>query len=117
MSFIFGCRRRDEDYLYRDELEAALTLKYLDNLIVAYSRQDDKKYVQDKLKENTHLLEEVLGGDKGIFYCCGNFNMSKAVIAVIHEWLETSKGLDTEKAKNRFEELEKEGRICIEAWG
>ena len=51
----FGCRREDTDYIYREEMEGALTGDdaHLTNLHVAFSRDPKaggrKVYVQDKL--------------------------------------------------------------------
>merc|ERR1719428_1110208 len=51
----FGCRKREEDFIYRDELLEALTSNApaLGELITAFSRdQAEKVYVQDKIRQS-----------------------------------------------------------------
>ena len=67
----FGCRNRDEDYLYKDELEEyekSGTLK----LHVAFSReQKDKVYVTHLLEKNKDEIWDVIGPKNGHVYICG----------------------------------------------
>ena len=48
----FGCRKEEHDYIYRDEMEKALSENVISSLNVAFSRDDPKKkvYVQDKIQ-------------------------------------------------------------------
>ena len=57
----FGCRHKDKDFIYREELE-----KYVDegvlNLHTAFSRdQVEKVYVTHKLREDMDHLWEMIG--------------------------------------------------------
>ena len=57
----FGCRHKDKDFIYREELE-----KYVDegvlNLHTAFSRdQVEKVYVTHKLREDMEHLWEMIG--------------------------------------------------------
>ena len=41
----FGCRKEEHDYIYRDEMEKALSENVISSLNVAFSRDDPKKKV------------------------------------------------------------------------
>ncbi len=75
----FGSRRRDQDFLYGDELEALESDGKL-RLITAFSREQKRKvYVQDRIKEHADLIWNALEND-GHFYICGDGeHMSHAV--------------------------------------
>jgi len=50
----FGCRDKDNDFIYRDYLAAMVDTKVLSSLSLAFSRPKDgsaKQYVQDVLKQ------------------------------------------------------------------
>lgn len=67
----FGCRKKDEDFIYREELEqyvqnGTLTLK------TAFSRdQQEKIYVTHLIEQDADLIWKVIGEQKGHFYICG----------------------------------------------
>jgi NADPH-ferrihemoprotein reductase len=95
MLLFFGCRKRDEDFLYRDEwegFESKLGDKF--EMVKAFSReQKHKVYVQNKMqdygKEINKLLEE-----GAYFYICGDAaNMARAVNSVLGEIIEQERGL------------------------
>lgn len=67
----FGCRKHDEDFLYRDELD-----EYVKNgtltLHTAFSReQEHKVYVTHLLEKNKDELWRVIGEQNGHIYVCG----------------------------------------------
>lgn len=67
----FGCRKREEDFLYKEELEEYVkngTLK----LHTAFSRdQAQKEYVTHLLERNKDELWNVIGKNNGHIYICG----------------------------------------------
>ena len=73
MVLFFGCRSKDDDFLYEKDWEAYKEIlgdKF--ELITAFSRDGPKKvYVQDRLKENAAKLNDLLAR-KGVFYVCGD---------------------------------------------
>ncbi|KAE8144508.1 NADP/FAD dependent oxidoreductase [Aspergillus avenaceus] len=90
---IFGCRRQDEDFIYRDELQEmqnALGDKL--RVVTAFSREGKKQYVQDKVSEVSddvfRLIEE--GAN---FYICGRAEMAREVEKAVAEVM-TVKGHD-----------------------
>lgn len=67
----FGCRRKDEDYLYQEELEE-YEKKGVVKLHVAFSReQAHKVYVTHLLQQNSEELWRIIGENNGHFYICG----------------------------------------------
>lgn len=68
----FGCRNRNIDFIYREELEQAVAEGYL-TLSVAFSRESPEKkvYVQHKMLEMGEKVWDILENQKGTFYVCG----------------------------------------------
>ena len=54
----FGCKYRDVDFIYRDEISNKADAKIISDLHLAFSREDANKkvYVQDLVKENAAKL-------------------------------------------------------------
>ncbi|KAF7624599.1 hypothetical protein AFLA_008302 [Aspergillus flavus NRRL3357] len=79
MLLIFGCRRHDEDFIYRDELEEMTSvLGEKLRIVTAYSREDKKQYVQDKISEVGDDVYRLI--DEGAnFYICGKAEMAREV--------------------------------------
>jgi cytochrome P450/NADPH-cytochrome P450 reductase len=114
----FGCRHSEQDFIYRDELEAYLESKVLTGLHVAFSREADrpKQYVQHKLsangKDTCRLLDE-----GGVVYVCGDArrmapDVAQAFIAILRE----HGGASESQAAQRFDVLRNEGRYREDVW-
>jgi sulfite reductase (NADPH) flavoprotein alpha-component len=71
MHLFFGCRRRDQDFIYGQQLQAwhdegAITLH------TAFSRENASKvYVQQRLREASNVVWQLLQ-DGAHFYVCGD---------------------------------------------
>jgi NADPH-ferrihemoprotein reductase len=95
MLLFFGCRKRDEDFLYREEweeFERKLGDKF--EMVKAFSREQKQKvYVQHKMKEYSKEINRLLE-DGAYFYICGDAaNMARAVNTVLGEIIEQERGL------------------------
>lgn len=67
----FGCRKRDEDYLYCEELQEYEKKEAL-TLHVAFSReQAHKVYVSHLLEKSADQIWKIIGEANGHFYICG----------------------------------------------
>jgi len=67
----FGCRRRDEDFLYDEELNNYVKKGSL-TLHVAFSReQKEKVYVTHLLAQHSDEIWKVIGENNGHLYVCG----------------------------------------------
>ncbi|MFJ3372357.1 PepSY domain-containing protein [Pseudomonas sp. NPDC086251] len=85
---LFGERHREHDYLCRDELEDWLISGDLERLDLAFSRdQEEKIYVQDRLRESADELKQWLA-DGAVIYICGSLQgMACGVDHVLNEIL------------------------------
>jgi NADPH-ferrihemoprotein reductase len=97
----FGCRNREEDFLYSsewDEYAAALGDKF--ELVTAFSREGPNKvYVQHRLKERAKEINELLQ-QKAYFYVCGDAaNMAREVNTVLAQIMATERGIPEAKAE------------------
>ena len=87
----FGCRYRDHDWLYQDEMLQFEKDGILANLSTAFSREGaEKTYVQTKLKENGDRVRSMVLDQKASIYVCGDGNamakdVQKALVEIFSE--------------------------------
>jgi len=115
----FGCRHKDQDYIYQEELENHLKEGVLTDLIVAFSRMEEKKvYVQHKLKEENiakklwNLLE-----NGAYFYVCGDARyMANDVQNALCEIIMEQGGKTKEEAEKYISLLQTNRRYIADVW-
>ncbi len=107
----FGDQKRSTDFLYQEELEAMQADGHLHRLDLAFSRdQDQKIYVQDRMRENADALWQWLQ-DGAHFYVCGDASrMAKDVDVALHEIAQTRGGLSPEAAAEYIASLKTQKR-------
>ncbi len=82
----FGVRHPQSDHLYADELAENLAQGRLSRLVMAFSRAQDRAYVQDRLRQDAaHLCDQILRG--GQVLVCGSIAMARAVAVEIEQAL------------------------------
>uniref|UniRef100_A0A8D8PWZ1 NADPH--cytochrome P450 reductase n=1 Tax=Cacopsylla melanoneura TaxID=428564 RepID=A0A8D8PWZ1_9HEMI len=113
----FGCRRRNEDYLYGDELENYVkngTLK----LHVAFSRETAQKvYVTHLLEKNADELWRVIGESNGHLYVCGDAkNMAKDVHNIMIKVIQEKGNMTSEQAAAYLKKMETQKRYSADVW-
>lgn len=115
----FGCRRAEEDYLYRDELEGFAADGTLSELITAFSRAgEDKVYVQHKLAARAaEVAAMVTAAGAHVFVCGDGAGMARDVHAALCAALEAHvEGMDAEGAAATLAAMTKEGRYVRDIW-
>ncbi|WP_260960556.1 sulfite reductase flavoprotein subunit alpha [Pseudomonas citri] len=85
---LFGERHREHDFHCRDELQEWVTCGDLERLDLAFSRdQEQKIYVQDRLREAAPLLKQWLADGAAIYVCGSLQGMAAGVDQVLNEVL------------------------------
>ncbi|KAK9767368.1 hypothetical protein K7432_002905 [Basidiobolus ranarum] len=114
----FGCRRRDEDFLYVNEWESMFQKLPNSEFITAYSREQEYKvYVQHKLKERQEQIWNLIKNEGAYLYVCGDAkNMAKDVHKVIVETAMEVGGLEEEQANEYVKTLRTGGRYQEDVW-
>ncbi|XP_034998099.2 methionine synthase reductase [Hippoglossus stenolepis] len=128
----FGCRHRDGDYLFREELEGFVTSGVLNHLKVCFSRDDPEqeeqkevatsvarpRYVQHNLLLNSRDVTEILLKRNGYLYVCGDAkNMAKDVNDTLMEMVRAELQVDQLEAMKRLAGLREEKRYLQDIWG
>jgi sulfite reductase alpha subunit-like flavoprotein len=114
----FGCRRAAHDFLYREELEAAVHAGTLTALRTAFSREPGcaKVYVQDVLRQHAAETYTALAQQGAYVYVCGGTAMGADVQTAIADICVSEGGMSSDAAKAFLQSLQKDGRYVQELW-
>jgi NADPH-ferrihemoprotein reductase len=115
----FGCKNREVDYIYRDELEAYEQEGVLTKLHTAFSRDGPKKvYVQNLMVESNTAADllDLLTNQGAYVYVCGATAMGTDVMAAFVKILEDKNGMSAAQATAFMKELHEKGRYVQELW-
>jgi NADPH-ferrihemoprotein reductase len=81
----YGCRNRNEDFLYREEwgnYQQRLGDSF--QIITAFSRETaDKVYVQQRLREHSQMVNDLLKQKANLYVCGDAANMAREVNVVL----------------------------------
>lgn len=120
---VFGCRNPEQDYLYKNEIEAlaAGPLKGKLEIITAFSRVPGEKkcYVQDRLAEKDIKAKvvEMLDQGEGNLYFCGSTTMAKTAGKTLVGAVQEAKSLDAEDGKAWMDNMKRSKRWQEDVWG
>ncbi|KAK1158389.1 NADPH--cytochrome P450 reductase-like isoform X1 [Acipenser oxyrinchus oxyrinchus] len=114
----YGCRHRNEDFLYQEELEQFEKDGVLTQLNVAFSRdQDEKVYVQHLLKKNKENLWKLIHTDNAHIYICGDArNMARDVQNTFYEIASELGSMTHTQAVDYVKKLMTKGRYSQDVW-
>ena len=113
----FGCRDRNKDYIYREELEAWRDSGVLHHLDVAFSReQKHKVYVQDKMRTQGAALWSLIEDGAHIYVCGDAKMMAKDVNKVLHDLIQVHGKRTKEEAEAILIGMVKQGRYLRDVW-
>lgn len=113
----FGDRNSATDFIYREELEAMQKKGLLTRLDLAFSRdQEEKIYVQDRMRENGAELFAWLE-QGGYFFVCGDaYHMAKDVDKALHDVIAEHGNLSEQQAIDYVNQLKKDKRYVRDVY-
>jgi sulfite reductase (NADPH) flavoprotein alpha-component len=112
----FGHQRQASDFLYREELEAMKARDVLTRLSLAWSRDGQKTYVQDRMREVGPELWRWLA-EGAHFYICGDAKrMAKDVEAALVDIVAQHGVRATDEAVSFVNGLKKAGRYQADVY-
>ena len=107
----FGEQHFASDFLYQTEIQNWFETGVLNKINLAFSRdQQEKIYVQHKMREHGAELYEWLNGGASFFVCGKKHPMSIDVENTLLQIIEQHGNKTAEEAKKYLEHLEEEGR-------
>ncbi|XP_048369084.1 NADPH-dependent diflavin oxidoreductase 1 isoform X3 [Sphaerodactylus townsendi] len=113
----FGCRQRSKDFYCQAEWEE-LMRKGLLTLFTAFSRdQEDKVYVQHRIRENKKLVWDLVSQGNTYIYLAGNAKqMPEAVADALKFVFQSEGGLSASEAEEYFAALDRTHHFQAETW-
>ncbi|EED87926.1 NAD or nadp-dependent reductase, partial [Thalassiosira pseudonana CCMP1335] len=113
----FGCKQRNLDYIYSDELESFQEEGTLSELHLAFSReQDHKVYVQHLLAKQSAETWRLIHDEKASIFVCGAVQMGADVDHTLQAIISEHGEMSREKAKAYLNKLALAGRFVNELW-
>ncbi len=113
----FGDRNAAKDFIYQDEIEAMQKKGVLAKLDLAFSRdQEEKIYVQDRMREKGGELFALLE-QGGYFFVCGDaYRMAKDVDKALHDLIAVHGQLSAEQAAEYVNQMKKDKRYVRDVY-
>ena len=113
----FGCRQKDEDFIYDDEMLQYMQDGTLDDLFTAFSRENPMKkvYVQNLMVEQSELIYDLIYKKNAYFYVCGGTTMGNDVYKTLEQIL-MDRINNNEDVTAYLSNMKAKGRYVQELW-
>ncbi len=114
----FGCKNRDHDFIYADELDKYRQDGTLTQLYLAFSREqkEQKVYVQHILSSNATETWSLINTFHAYVYVCGGVKMGQDISDALRRIISEAGGLNSIEAKAYLDRLAADGRFVQELW-
>ncbi|HEX8034117.1 MAG TPA: NADPH--cytochrome reductase, partial [Ktedonobacterales bacterium] len=113
----FGCRHPDQDYLYRDELEA-FAAQGVVTLYPAFSRVEGqpKTYVQDVIQQHADEVWPLLQQGAIIYICGDGGKMEPAVRQSLESLYQAKSNVSAQESEAWLADLRDNQRYLADVW-
>lgn len=114
----YGCRHKDQDYLYEEELNEYKNEGVLTELRIAFSRdQPEKVYVTHLLEKNKDETWDIIGNRNGYVFVCGEArSMAKNVLQIFKDLIMEKLKTDEKGADAYLKKMEHDKRYKADVW-
>eukprot|EP00118_Oscarella_pearsei_P002185 m.9777 g.9777 ORF g.9777 m.9777 type:complete len:760 (+) comp21638_c0_seq3:213-2492(+) len=118
----FGCRHKERDFLFREQIETFVSDQTLTHLHLSFSREENQeesapKYVQHNLKGKGKDIADLILQSNATIYVCGDAkNMAKDVFATFCEIFQEHCGKSPDEAEAFLKAMRAEKKYCEDVW-